>query len=371
MNIVFLNKQFDTLTKKESAIKFQFEPQMEKLNPGWKRHIYFNELKYDFMCEISAYGFSPYIHQTFDSQRKNKRIMMYNSQKFNYNLVEYIRKQNEKETTQLTSALKHKAIRQNKKMLSRDDIKTSSKSSIIKTTSTKNILNCSAVLPHQDFLSNALRKIAMSTPKSKASLVNKSIRITNEGNTTLNANAIVNMNPNSSVNTNINRTISITNEKKIIKQKKKEFQVKTMEHLKEKYLKSLRQFRNMHPAVKSMDLNDSNTRMNFTLLRKYAPEFDKTVNPVGLIKNQQNPAAFAKREREREKQKEIERAKELKTKDKQHQESNTFKKLQPSFDPLNKHPKKRMAKSAHCVNKDNNNLLHRARKSSEIIFHYV
>lgn len=342
MNIICLSKQFDILTKKESAIKFLFEPQMAKQNPSWKRHIYFNELKYDFMCEISAYGFSPYIHQTFDSQRQNKRIMMYQSQKFNYNLIDYIRKQNEKKQIPHIPNNKQENNKIVHKVHSSEDRKTSSKSSIIKTSSNKTGLNSSAILPQQDFLLTALRKIStIPMPKNKKAFysVNKSIK-TNAGlNTTFFAKD--------------NETA--LNEKKLFEQKQTRLQVKRIDCIKERYSKSLREVRNIHPAIMSVDINN---KKDFALLRKYNPDFDNTVNPVGLIKNQQDPISFAKREREK------------KLKAKNNQRVSSFNKLQPSIDSSNRHKKKKSAKSANHLN-NQSDLLHRARKSTEIIFCYA
>lgn len=347
MNIICLSKQFGILAKKESAIKFLFEPQMAKQNPSWKRHIYFNELKYDFMCEISAYGFSPYIHQTFDSQRQNKRIMKYQSQKFNYNLIDYIRKQNEKkQIPHIPNNKQENNIKIVHKMHSSEDRKTSSKSSRIKPSSNKTGLNSSAILPQQDFLLTALRKIStLPMPKNKKAFysVNKSIK-TNEGlNTTFFA----------------KDNEAALNEKKVIEQKQTRLHYKRIDSLKERYSKSLREVRNIHPAIMSVDINNMhNKKEDFTLLRKYNPDFDNTANPVGLIKNQLDPISFARRERE----------KELKAKN--NQRVSTFKKLQPSIDNSNRHKNKKSAKSANHLN-NQSDLLHRTRKSTEIIFCYA
>lgn len=59
MNLLQINKEFSKLRKIEEYITFRFEPR-SRLKTG-KRHIYYQDLKSDFVDEVNAYGFSPFI----------------------------------------------------------------------------------------------------------------------------------------------------------------------------------------------------------------------------------------------------------------------------------------------------------------------
>jgi len=59
MNLISINKEFERLQILEEYITFKFEPR-SCVRDG-KRNIYYNDLKNDFVDEVNAYGFSPFI----------------------------------------------------------------------------------------------------------------------------------------------------------------------------------------------------------------------------------------------------------------------------------------------------------------------
>ena len=77
MNLVLLNKQFDDIKKVEREIEYRYEPRITKEDPKWKRHMFYSELKDEFIKEVSSYGFCPFIEDTYDAQRKNKNIHLF------------------------------------------------------------------------------------------------------------------------------------------------------------------------------------------------------------------------------------------------------------------------------------------------------
>jgi hypothetical protein len=59
MNLLLIDREFQKLTHREEFLTFKYEPR-SKIYEG-KRHIYYNDLKNDFVEEVNAYGFSPFI----------------------------------------------------------------------------------------------------------------------------------------------------------------------------------------------------------------------------------------------------------------------------------------------------------------------
>ena len=92
MNLNFINKEFERLHTLESAIEYQFEPKSKVTNCG-KRNIYYEDLKNDFIKEVNTFGFSPFILENFEKQRKNPNIMKYMDKKFNHGLTNYVKMQ--------------------------------------------------------------------------------------------------------------------------------------------------------------------------------------------------------------------------------------------------------------------------------------
>ena len=92
-NISAIDAAFYLLNKKDNKINYYYEPRFTKKEKDWKRSYVFNELKKDFILDISNYGFSPYIESTSVDQRKNKNISKYIHIN-NYDFAKYIRKMN-------------------------------------------------------------------------------------------------------------------------------------------------------------------------------------------------------------------------------------------------------------------------------------
>lgn len=93
MNLNFINKEFDRLNTLQECIDYQFEPKSK--NIGGKRNIYYEDLKHDFVNEVNTFGFSPFILENFEKQRKNPNVMKHMNKKFNHGLTNYVRKQNQ------------------------------------------------------------------------------------------------------------------------------------------------------------------------------------------------------------------------------------------------------------------------------------
>ena len=89
MNINFIGKEFEKLAEIDKYINYEFEPKAN-LKYG-KRNIYYDELKHEFINDVNAYGFSPYILQSFMEQRENPNIKRFMKKKFNYGYTNYIK----------------------------------------------------------------------------------------------------------------------------------------------------------------------------------------------------------------------------------------------------------------------------------------
>ena len=61
MNLVLLDKAFSRIKKIEEYDNHKYEPK-SKLIEG-PRHIYYNDLRKDFVEELNTFGFSPYIQR--------------------------------------------------------------------------------------------------------------------------------------------------------------------------------------------------------------------------------------------------------------------------------------------------------------------
>jgi hypothetical protein len=92
MNLNLINKEFNRLSRIDDYITFEFEPK-SNLKIG-KRNIYYLDLKNDFVNEVNTFGFSPFILQKFENQRKDPNIMRYMNKEFNHGLTNFVRKQN-------------------------------------------------------------------------------------------------------------------------------------------------------------------------------------------------------------------------------------------------------------------------------------
>lgn len=67
MNLFFIDKEFKKLNVLEEYITFKYEPR-SKIKKG-RRHIYYKDLKNDFVEELNAYGFSPFIQSNYSLKK--------------------------------------------------------------------------------------------------------------------------------------------------------------------------------------------------------------------------------------------------------------------------------------------------------------
>jgi hypothetical protein len=93
MNLIHIDKQFNRLDKIEDYINKKFEPR-SKGKHKVKKHIYYDDLEADFIDEVNAYGFSPYIQQSSELQRRDENIMRFKTNFINDGLLNYVKKRN-------------------------------------------------------------------------------------------------------------------------------------------------------------------------------------------------------------------------------------------------------------------------------------
>jgi hypothetical protein len=116
MNINFIGKEFEKLAEIDKYINYEFEPKAN-LKYG-KRNIYYDELKHEFINDVNAYGFSPYILQSFMEQRENPNIKRFMKKKFNYGYTNYIKIRTKNVfpfSTRLNKKIKFKNTNEDKK----------------------------------------------------------------------------------------------------------------------------------------------------------------------------------------------------------------------------------------------------------------
>ena len=103
MNIKWVDKAFRGLLLDEKEIDYKYEPKSSRDvktifraigsdDRKIKRHTHFDDLKEDFIEELTVFGFSPFTHKTFMEQLKDKDIMKYKLKQFNYGLKNYVKK---------------------------------------------------------------------------------------------------------------------------------------------------------------------------------------------------------------------------------------------------------------------------------------
>lgn len=73
-NIKLIDKAFDRVYEVEKRINYEYEPIYDQKNQGWKRNLFFPELKRDFIKDVTEFGFCPYIPKAFGEQQKIKNI---------------------------------------------------------------------------------------------------------------------------------------------------------------------------------------------------------------------------------------------------------------------------------------------------------
>ena len=89
MNLNFISKEFERLSRIEDYINYEYEPKSNKR--FGKRNIYFDDIKLDFINEVNTYGFSPFILKNFGEQRDDPNIMRFMTKKFNHGLTNYVK----------------------------------------------------------------------------------------------------------------------------------------------------------------------------------------------------------------------------------------------------------------------------------------
>ena len=90
-NLKLVNHAFDLIKEEEAKINYYYEPLFLKRNKKWKRHLNFNDLKEDFMNDITNLGFCPYIEKSCAEQMKNKKIMKFSKNK-NTNCFNFLKR---------------------------------------------------------------------------------------------------------------------------------------------------------------------------------------------------------------------------------------------------------------------------------------
>ena len=76
-NIKLIDKAFDKIINEEKRINYEYEPHIEKQDERWKRHLFFFELKKDFIKDVTEFGFCPHIQKPCEEQRRDKNIMRF------------------------------------------------------------------------------------------------------------------------------------------------------------------------------------------------------------------------------------------------------------------------------------------------------
>ena len=90
-NLNILIKEINALKIKDAMLNYYFEPLCKKQNIYWKRHLNFDDLKLDFMKDVTDYGFYQYISQTYLEQKDNKNISNYCKSQY-YGFADYLKK---------------------------------------------------------------------------------------------------------------------------------------------------------------------------------------------------------------------------------------------------------------------------------------
>ena len=76
-SLKILNKAFEFIKEEEKKINYEYEPHCIKEDNNWKRHLFFFELKKDFIKDVTEFSFCPYIQKPCQEQRKDKSIMKF------------------------------------------------------------------------------------------------------------------------------------------------------------------------------------------------------------------------------------------------------------------------------------------------------
>ena len=146
-SLKILNKAFDYIKEEEKKLYYEFEPHFDKEDDTWKRHLFFFELKKDFIKDVTEFGFCPYIQKPCEEQRRDKNIMRFKKAD-NFKRTDYIKNLYRK----ITSNAKCK-------MESNSPLKVKKTLILKKTKSMKNIKYNKRLNNKNSFLSNFYNKI--------------------------------------------------------------------------------------------------------------------------------------------------------------------------------------------------------------------
>ena len=89
-NIKLIDKAFDKLYEVEKRINYEYEPIYDQKIEGWKRNLFYPELKRDFVKDVTEFGFCPYIPKEFIEQQKIKNISKF-SKADNFRKLDYLK----------------------------------------------------------------------------------------------------------------------------------------------------------------------------------------------------------------------------------------------------------------------------------------
>ena len=92
-NLEAILSAFHVLNKRNEKLNYFYEPRFKRKSKDWKRCYIINELENDFKKDVMNYGFSPYIENEFNEQKKDRNIMKYFYVE-KYNFSNYIKKMN-------------------------------------------------------------------------------------------------------------------------------------------------------------------------------------------------------------------------------------------------------------------------------------
>ena len=95
MSISLILKKLEDIDKYKEYLDCKYKPESKQTSfSKIKKHIYFSELKKDFINEIEVYGFSPFNSQSFAEQCKNPKIQKIVNNNFNEGLINYVKRKN-------------------------------------------------------------------------------------------------------------------------------------------------------------------------------------------------------------------------------------------------------------------------------------
>ena len=109
-----INKAFDYILEEEKKLYYEYEPYFQKRNESWKRHLFFFELKKDFIKDVTEFGFCPYIQKSCEEQRRDKNIMRF-KRADNFAKTDYIKNLYKKISNNINNNQKHKSLSPEKK----------------------------------------------------------------------------------------------------------------------------------------------------------------------------------------------------------------------------------------------------------------